>query len=178
MVDTLTENRTWSIWQKHPRKNMSIEEVKKFEVEGQYLLGNLFCCPQLVCILENRVQFARAEAEFLRWLEQVEIKHAEIERVFNYYKKMVSLWAQLAERAEHTVHPCASPGEKAEAAGKAAYARRTAHHVWAGLTQRMEQRLKGLGISELRTCSDGNPLPDRIRAWRLKEIAKHFPDYK
>jgi hypothetical protein len=137
-----------------------------------------FCCPQIVYILENHVQFARAEAEFLRWLEQVEIKHAEIERVFNYYKKMVSVWAQLAERAEHTVHPCASPGENAKAAGKAAYARRTAHHVWAGLTQRMEQRLKGLGIVELHTYVDGNPLPDRIRAWHLKEIVKHFPDYK
>jgi hypothetical protein len=129
-------------------------------------------------MIENRVQFARAEAEFLRWLEQVEIKHAEIERVFNYYKKMVSIWDQLAERADKAVDSSAPPRERAKAAGQAAYARRTAHEIWAGLARRMDQRLKGLGITELRTCSDGKTLPEQIRAWRLKQIADHFPDYE
>jgi hypothetical protein len=129
-------------------------------------------------MIENRVQFARAEAEFLRWLEQVEIKHAEIERVFNYYKKMVSIWDQLAERADNAVDPSAPPRERAKAAGQAAYARRTAHEVWAGLARRMDQRLKGLGITELRTRPDGKTLPEQIRAWRLKQTADHFPDYE
>jgi hypothetical protein len=38
MLTLYTENRTWSIWQKRPCKTMSLEEVKKFEVEGQYSL--------------------------------------------------------------------------------------------------------------------------------------------
>jgi hypothetical protein len=130
------------------------------------------------CDVENRVQFARAEAEFLRWLEQVELKHTEIEHVFNYYKKMVSVWMKLAERVENTVGPSTTPREKAKAAGQAAYARRTAHEVWAGLARRMDLRLRGLGISELRARPTGKTLPDQIRAWRLKELSNYLSDYK
>jgi hypothetical protein len=157
---------------------MSVEEVQKFEVEGQCWIGYSSIKLTWFCIIENRVQFAQAEAEFLRWLEQVELKHAEIERVFNYYKKMVSVWEQLAKRADDAVSPSAPPRERAKAAGQAVYARRTAHEVRAGLARRMDQRLEGLGISELRIRSDGKTLPEKIRAWRLKEVSDHFPDYE
>jgi hypothetical protein len=91
---------------------------------------------------------------------------------------MISVWEQLGERAEKVVGLSFTAQEKAKAAGQAAYARRTAHEVWAGLSRRMDQRLKGLGIAELRTRPDGKTLPEQIRVWRLKEISKHFPDYK
>jgi hypothetical protein len=178
MLTFFTENRTWSIWQKRPRKNMTLEEVKKFELEGQYSFKYFFYSADVVLNAENRVQFARAEAEFHRWLEQVELKHAEIERVFNYYKKMVLVWTQLAERVEKIVGPSAAPRERAKAAGQAAYARRTAHEVWAGLAQRMDLRLKGLGILELRARPAGKTLPDQIRVWRSKQALNYFPDYK
>jgi hypothetical protein len=129
-----------------------------------------------LCIVENCVQFARAEAEFLRWLEQVELKHAEIERIFNYYKKMVSVWVTLADRAENAIGLLAP--EKVKVLGEAAYTHWTAHGVWAGLARRMELRLKGLGIAELCNRPEGTALPDQIRVWRSKELAKHFPDYK
>jgi hypothetical protein len=108
----------------------------------------------------------------------VELKHAEIERIFNYYKRMVSIWTELAERVENSVDPSAAPPEKAKVAGQAAYARRTAHEVWAGLARRMEQRLKGLGVPELCNRPAGKTLPDQIRAWRSKEVSNYFSDYK
>jgi hypothetical protein len=90
---------------------------------------------------------------------------------------MVSVWVQLADRAEQNVGPSATHRKKALASGQAAYARRTANEVWGGLARRMELRLKGLGIPELRTCPDDMTLPDGIRAWRLKELAEYFPEY-
>jgi hypothetical protein len=155
-----------------------VKEVQKFEVEGQCWIGYSSIKLTYFCIIENHVQFARAEAEFLWWLEQVELKHAEIEHVFNYYKKMVSVWEQLAKRVDDAVGPSAPPQERAKAAGQAVYARQTAHKVWAGLARRMDQQLEGLGISELRMRSDGKTLPEKIWAWRLKEVSNHFPDYE
>jgi hypothetical protein len=42
MLTYSTENWIWSIWQKHPCKNMSFEEVKRFELEGQYSFRHFF----------------------------------------------------------------------------------------------------------------------------------------
>jgi hypothetical protein len=54
----------------------------------------------LIQCVENRVQFHCKEAEYLRWQEQVEIKHAEVQRVYAYFKKMSSVWLQMSKMKE------------------------------------------------------------------------------
>ena len=54
---------------------MTTQEIEDWTMEGMFT--NILLAFKLT-IAENRVQCARAEAEFLRWNEQIELKHVEI----------------------------------------------------------------------------------------------------
>jgi hypothetical protein len=51
-------------------------EIEDWTVEG--MLTKVLPAYMLTTVQENCVQCARAEAEFVRWNEWIELKHAEI----------------------------------------------------------------------------------------------------
>ena len=51
---------------------------------------------------EDRVQWHRALAEMMRWLEEYEIKHVEFDRCIKAYSTMSSVWMELADKHSHT----------------------------------------------------------------------------
>ncbi|KAF6743906.1 hypothetical protein DFP72DRAFT_826853 [Ephemerocybe angulata] len=83
------------IWKMASPKGVSDADVEKWLNEG------------------DRVQWFRAEAEMYRWLEESEIKLAELLRCIEYFANMAKIWTQLAHSS-------------LDNPGKQAYARQTA----------------------------------------------------
>ena len=52
-------------------------------------------------LLGDRVQYFRAEAEMLRWLEEYERKQAQFMRCIRSFSRMAKIWLQLADNSEH-----------------------------------------------------------------------------
>jgi hypothetical protein len=134
----------------------------------RYVFAGLYLCFSdsfpIQCV-ENRVQFHRKEAEYLRWQEQVEMKHAEVQRVYAYFKKMSSIWLQMSETKV-----------RAGSSGGAAYARRTAG-MWTQFGEKMTATLGDAGVPELRNVPAGTTFVDQILARREAEISKFLPGY-
>jgi hypothetical protein len=118
----------------------------------------------LTNIKENRVQCARAEAEFLRWNEQIELKHAEIHRLWKYNITFNSFWLTLAER--WSCKP-----------GMAAYAHRQADK-YRKRAANLDVEWVGVGVAELRDIPLGKTLANQVMARRKSEIAKYLPGYR
>ncbi|KAK7005504.1 CxC2 domain-containing protein, partial [Favolaschia claudopus] len=85
------------IWNLGKYTKMTDEEMDAWESEG------------------DRVQWFRAEADMQRWQEQIEQKLAELSRTRRSFKKMESVWTELA-----TSQPSDRPGAAAYARQKAA----------------------------------------------------------
>lgn len=89
------------------------------------------------------------------WLEEVEIKHADLERVIRFFSKMHEIWLSVAKDSEY---------------GRAAFARKQAQ-----MYKRMEldasDHYTATGIVELR-CREGSSdtLADRVMAFREREF--------
>jgi hypothetical protein len=132
---------------------------------GRFVLLRLCIRFVLIIIKENRVQCARAEAEFLRWNEQVELKHAEVHRLRKYNTTFNSIWLTLAKRWD------------SHRPGMAAYARRQADK-FQKMVNDLDAEWAGIGVPELRTIPSGKTLVDQVRARRKAEISKHLPGYK
>ena len=88
----------------------------------------------LISYVDNSIKFFRSEAEFQRWQEQVEIKHAELHRSIKYFTSFQMKWLELAK--------CGS------SPGHSAYARCTAA-MYGGLKAEMEDILKKVRLPEL-----------------------------
>ncbi len=117
----------------------------------------------IVSSTEDRVKFFRDEARRDRWLEQVEIKHAEYARVIRSFNQSVLVWTELAGTAE--------AGGRL---GHAAYARREAAK-FAKLKSDAEESFKKVGIPVLRNIPEGQVLADVVMLNRKQE-QRFFPE--
>ncbi|KAJ3966145.1 hypothetical protein EV361DRAFT_595678 [Lentinula raphanica] len=112
----------------------------------------------------DRVQFFRAEAEFERWREQLEIKHAELERCIRGFGYTQNVWTCASQDVMH------SP-----TAGHVAYAKRRAA-VEGQLQTRSQTGLIKHGLPAL--CNQSSveqiSIGERVLAWRANENAR-FP---
>jgi hypothetical protein len=110
---------------------------------------------------EDRVQFFRAEAEYERWREQLEIKHAEAHRCMRYFEYFNKVWLELAGAAGSPAH--------------AAYARRTAS-LYRELRTRVQKVLAAVGLDALSFLDGKRTLVDLVLAWRRSEEQQYFKD--
>jgi hypothetical protein len=150
-------------WNDKTGVNMTAREIEDWTIEG--MLPNVGPASTLTTIQENCVQCARAEAEFIRWNEQIELKHAEIYRLRKYNTSFNSIWLTLAERWDSL-----KPGMAAYAHHKAdMYRRRVAN---------LDAEWKDVGVPELRNLPPGKTLADQVRARRESEISKYLPGYQ
>ncbi|KAK7013621.1 hypothetical protein VNI00_019465 [Paramarasmius palmivorus] len=106
----------------------------------------------------DRVQWFRAEAEFERAREEVEIKHAEFARCIRFFACMRDKWTTCAEQS-------AFPGH-------AAYAREHSD-IYDALRQDAEAKFSRCSIPMLRTVPSGKTLADQVIAYRAQE-EKYF----
>jgi hypothetical protein len=142
---------------------MTAREIEDWTAEG--MLTNVLPAYTLTTIQENRVQCARAEAEFIRWNEQIELKHAEIYRLCKYNISFNSIWLTLAEQWD------------SRKPGMAAYARRKAD-MFRKRVANLDTEWEDVGIPELRNIPPGKTLVDQVMVRRTSEIAKYLPGYK
>ena len=92
-----------------------------------------------------------------RWLEQLEIKHAEFERCIRYFTYISETWFQMAK-----LYACGS--------GKAAYARRVAC-IYSKMASDCEFRYKRTGVKALLPKQDNpSPLADCINDFWAQEL--------
>jgi hypothetical protein len=115
------------------------------------------------CCIDHSIKFFRSAAEFERWQEQVEIKHAELHRAVKYFLSFQTIWLELAN---------ASPS-----AGHLAYARCTAA-MYGGLKAEIEDIIKQVALPKMRTIPHSATLADQALAWREKEIAAMSKKYR
>jgi hypothetical protein len=159
----IVPERDGDFWNEKTGLNMTAREIEDWTVEGR--LPQLLLIFTLTNIVENRVQCARAEAEFLRWNEQVELKHAEILRLRTYNMSFRSIWLTLAERWE-SCKP-----------GMAAYARRKADR-FQKMVANVDAEWEGVGVPELCNIPSDKTLVDQVLARRKSEITSHLPGYR
>ncbi|KAJ3753403.1 hypothetical protein EV360DRAFT_87832 [Lentinula raphanica] len=110
--------------------------------------------------INNRIQWARAEADFERWQEEVEKKHGDFMRVIRASAYARDAWTILAQ----TPH-ASSPGH-------VAYAREHSDML-ESLRSDAEAKYMQCGIPGLRNLSKGKTLADNVLKWRQEE-EKHF----
>jgi hypothetical protein len=91
--ETRPSGRLWD-----PVIGLSESEVEEWEQQGRDDLRSLFIVG-LSPNTENRVQWHRAWAEMMRWLEEYELKHVEFQRCIESFRKMHTIWDSLAEKS-------------------------------------------------------------------------------
>lgn len=137
------------------------------KVRAKYYFGNC-----LICSEGKRVRWFRAEAEMLRWMEQVELKHAQFARVIDYHDKLSKVWFDASEIG----------AEEGRSAGVIAFARKQAG-IYAKRRELTEQVFNSVGLAELKGGSkdrESRTLLERVTKWREKELhpfMKEFPGY-
>lgn len=111
-------------------------------------------------IIGDRIQWFRAEAEWRRWLEQIEIKHAEFMRCIKSFEKMKQVWTSLAEYHSDDSRP-----------GHVAYARQKAA-MYGRMQQECTTRYNSCGVPILvRKNVVDSTLADRVALYRQQEEA-------
>ncbi|KAJ3982182.1 hypothetical protein F5890DRAFT_1476343 [Lentinula detonsa] len=141
------------IWTAGRLENMSPKEIEEWEETGRASKHHFAIADSL--LPENRVQWFRAEADFERWQEQIEIKHAEFQRViasFTYYR---DAWMRLSSQYSLT------PGHRA-------YAREHSD-MFESLRMDAEAKYDQCCIDILKKVRPGHTLADRILLWRAGE---------
>ncbi|KAF4608969.1 hypothetical protein EYR40_001322 [Pleurotus pulmonarius] len=93
----------------------------------------------------DRVQWFRAEAEMLRWMEQHEMKLAEFLRTLRSFDTMAKAWASLAE---------SDPQRPRWSAGHVAYARQKSM-MYSTMLQEGSARLDAAGYKDIREKDNG-----------------------
>jgi hypothetical protein len=86
-----------------------------------------------------------------RWLEQLEIKHAEFERVVKYFTSMSKVWSTVAA--------------KRTSSGSMAFARSQVS-IYAGMASEADRRYESTGIERLRKRIPGRLLSDAVEEFR------------
>ncbi|KAJ3994816.1 hypothetical protein F5050DRAFT_1809260 [Lentinula boryana] len=125
------------IWKAGRLENMSPKEIEEWEET------------------ENRVQWFRAEADFERWQEQIEIKHADFQRViasFTYYR---DAWMRLSSQNSLTPGHCAYAREHSD--------------MFESLRMDAQAKYDHCGIDILKNVRPGHTLADRILLWHAGE---------
>ncbi|KAJ3979451.1 hypothetical protein F5890DRAFT_1478518, partial [Lentinula detonsa] len=125
------------IWKAGRLENMSAKEIEEWEET------------------ENRVQWFRAEADFERWQEQIEIKHADFQRViasFTYYR---DAWMRLSSQYSWTPGHCAYAREHSD--------------MFESLRMDAQAKYDHCGIDILKNVRPGHTLADRILLWHAGE---------
>ncbi|KAJ3819679.1 hypothetical protein F5880DRAFT_1616250 [Lentinula raphanica] len=138
--ETKFRKESW-LWSKGTR-NMTANEIRQWELEG------------------DRIQWFRAEAEMYRWMEQFESKHAEFERIIEYFRTMASAWTAL--------------GNKQTTPGYRAYANYHAN-MFTDLANDADMRYKRVGHPVFMNFGEGEILADRVLDWR-KDWLKWMDD--
>ncbi|KAK7451671.1 hypothetical protein VKT23_012348 [Stygiomarasmius scandens] len=142
-VDEVEDGKLWRV---RPKAGFSQEEMDAFMEENR------------------RVQFFRDEAQMERWMEQVEIKHAEFHRAIKYFEKFSQIWTSLAHKSDTRNKP-----------GHAAYARKQAG-MYANLRSECETLLRAAATIDetLRDIPEGKTLSDQVLAFRERERAQFW----
>jgi hypothetical protein len=94
----------------------------------------------------------------LRWLEQLEIKHAEFERVVKYFTSLSEVWSTVAA--------------KSISSGGMAFARSQVS-MYAGMASEADRRYTSTAIERLRKRVPGCLLSDAVEQFRsivLKDL--------
>jgi hypothetical protein len=149
------------VWHSLSKLGVKDNALRKWEEKGRWAS---YPTPRYsFCGIDNSIKFFRSEAEFQRWQEQVEIKHAELHRAVKYFLSFQTIWLELAN---------ASPS-----AGHLAYARCTAA-MYGGLKAEIEDIIKQVALPKMRTIPHSATLADQALAWREKEIAAMSKKYR
>ncbi|KAJ3791868.1 hypothetical protein GGU11DRAFT_750925 [Lentinula aff. detonsa] len=130
------------IWSAGRLKHMSMKEIEVWEETN------------------NRIQWARSEADFERWQEQLEVKHADFMRFIRYAAYARDVWFKLAQG------PCSS------SLGHIAYGREHSN-MWESLCAEVEGRYNHCRIPGLWIVTKGKTFVDNVAQWRQEE-EKHF----
>jgi len=105
------------------------------------------------------VQWFRAEADFERWQECLERKHAECDRALRRFAFERDAWASLAK-------------EFAETPGHGAYAREH-HDIFESLRVDLQMKFNSVAVPILRLTSPSETIADRVLIWRTDQ-EKYF----
>jgi hypothetical protein len=105
--------------------------------------------------LEDRVQWHRAWADMLRWLEEFELKHVEFIRCIRSFRSHQDAWAAAA---------ASSPR-----AGQAAFARRQSA-TYRRLKEEAEYYFKKAGTKELREPNEVSAIIEAVVKYREKHL--------
>jgi hypothetical protein len=122
----------------------------------------------LIAVVEDAVQWYRAEADMDRWQEQYVRKHADFHRSIKYCHAFSEIWRSMAKESDDL--------KAVEGLGKAAYARR-AGAIWEELGRRASAAFKKVGLPELVYIPSGKKLHDQVRDWQQSEIDQHFSPF-
>jgi hypothetical protein len=117
----------------------------------------------------DRGQWFRAFAEMMRWLEQVELKHAELLRTIRYFDKLSSVWLALGSPK---LHPIAVSSEAIHP-GARAFARRQCS-MFADMRDVAKAHWKRSADSRVRDQPEcegfSESFGDKIAAMRAEEV--------
>ncbi|KAJ3738275.1 hypothetical protein EV360DRAFT_58245, partial [Lentinula raphanica] len=136
-VNVLNYSDGW-IWSTGRMKNMSMQEIEQWE------------------LINNRIQWARAEADFERWQEEVEKKHGDFMRVIKAYAYARDAWMELAQPLY-----ASSPGH-------VAYAKEHSDML-ESLRSDAQAKYSQCGIPGLCNILTGKTLADNVLKWRQEE---------
>jgi hypothetical protein len=89
------EGRSGRLWD--PIIGLTEKEVEDWEIEGKYFHSICQGWYPYHRLTEDRVQWHRAWAEMMRWLEEFELKHAEFAKTINSFRTMANTWNTLAD---------------------------------------------------------------------------------
>ncbi len=149
------------IWSSGQLKKMSEKEIQEWELESELiLLSILMClCYSKVHLLDDRIQWFRAESEFERKQEALERKHAEFIFLCNSFKTQRDVWASLASSYSETP-------------GHVAYAKEHSD-MFQTLRADAEVKYEHCAIPFLRNSITDETITDWVDLWRREED-KHF----
>jgi hypothetical protein len=123
----------------------------------------------LIRMVADRVQWFRACAEMIRWLEQVELKHAELLRTIRYFDKLSSIWLTLGSPKSGATTTSTS---EALHSGAQAFARRQSS-MFADMRDAAKAHWKRSADGRLRDqpeCGKSSSFGDKVAIMRSDEV--------
>jgi hypothetical protein len=86
-----SSGRAWK-----PNLGLTEHDLERWERKGE--IAFLWTIPMLNSKPEDQVQWHRAWAEMMRWLEEFELKHVEFVRCITGFDAMMSAWSAVATK--------------------------------------------------------------------------------
>jgi hypothetical protein len=149
------------VWRSLSMLGVKNEDLCKWEERGKS--PQVYYSQVLIYCVDNWVKFFHSEAEFQRWQEQIEIKHAELFHGIKCFASFQGIWLDMAKTGSSSSH--------------STYAWRTAT-MYAGLKAELEDVLKRVRLPEMQHIPEGSMLAGQAHAWREKEMAVTFKKYR